>query len=120
MVTFTETSIWHIGSALKALLATAIIKRQPPLFVDCFDSLDVVFLTASVPMWAFRHFTGRHIVEANVAVGRLSVAGHVWGTLVPLHLTQEICFNFIFQFFVFRLLLNCLLLLVCKSALQKE
>ena len=95
-VALTEMRIWYFGSALKALLATAtaIVKRNLPLFVDCFDSLDVVFLTASVPMWAFRHLTGRHIAVANVAVGRLSVAGHVLGVLVPLHSTQETCINF--------------------------
>jgi hypothetical protein len=95
-VDLTEMRIWYSASALKAHLATATatIKRNLPLFVDCFDSLDVVFLTASVPMWAFRHLTGRHIAEANVAVGRLSVAGHVWGVLVPLHSTHKICFNF--------------------------
>ena len=54
------------------------MKRALPTFVDCFDSLDVVLLTASVPIRAFRYLTGRHIAQANVAVGRLSVAGHVW------------------------------------------
>ena len=83
-VGLTEKSTWHISSAHEATLATttrvacAITKRVFASFVDCFDSLDVVLLTASVSIRALRYLTGRHIAQANVAVGRLSGVGHVW------------------------------------------
>jgi len=78
-VGLTEKSIWHTGSAHEATLATTTItKRVFASFVYGFDSLDVVLLTASVSIRALRYLTGRHIAQANVAVGRLSVAGHVW------------------------------------------
>jgi len=68
-VVLTENRIRHIGSAFKTYLTSTTMKRLPPTFVDCFNSLDVVLLTASVSIRAFRYLTGRHIAQANVAVG---------------------------------------------------